>query len=81
MKKVHAVIFALLLSLGALSYAAAETSAQAALCCNDLSNCCNDECCGGPGTVNGCALSCQGGTSITCPQRNTKGTCGSFDLD
>jgi hypothetical protein len=80
MKKTTSLILVLLFSVVMLFGEAINTSAEASLCCNDLTNCCNDECCSGPGNPSGCALNCQDGTGITCPKKNSGGTCsGSGD--
>ena len=75
MKKMRVLVFALLCSLSVLTAEAIRATAEAALCCNDLVDCCNSECCGGPGSVNVCTLTCQGGTIIECPRRGKDGGC------
>lgn len=79
MKKTTSLIMVLLFSVLMLAGEAINASAEAALCCNDLTNCCNDECCSGPGTPSGCSVACQDETNIECPKKNKGGTCSLID--
>lgn len=75
MKKTTSLILVLLFSAVMLVGEAINASAEAALCCNKLSSCCNDECCAGPGMPNGCVMNCESGTNIECPGKTKGGGC------
>jgi hypothetical protein len=78
MRKERIWLAALTLSLGLLGMQAFNLTAQAAdLGCSALSDCCNEEHCSGPGTANGCKITCQDETVITCPTKPAKG-CGAL---
>ena len=77
MKKTTSLILVLLFSAVMLFGEAINTSADAALCCNDVLTCCGAECCSGPGSPSFCHLDCQDGSAVTC--RNKQGTCGEGD--
>ena len=44
------------------------------LACSTITGCCGSATCGGPGSVNGCTLTCAGGGTITCA-KVVNGTC------
>lgn len=75
MKKSTSLIMVLLFSALLLVGEAINASAEAALCCNDLSLCCNTECCDGAGTPSGCDLACASGSNISCPKKAKKDSC------
>ena len=70
MKKTTSLVLALLFSTVMLAGEAINATAEASLCCNDLSGCGGTECCGGDGrgTANGCIIQCDSGTGILCPK-------------
>lgn len=70
MKKTISLMLALLFSAVILAGEAVNATAEAALCCDDLSGCGSTECCAGDGrgTANGCIIQCDTGTGIVCPK-------------
>jgi hypothetical protein len=75
MKKVNMLILSLSFSFLALSFVAVERVGFAqhemgveGLACSDLKGCLNSQSCGMRGTPNGCTLTCQDETVITCPK-------------
>ncbi|HXQ69067.1 MAG TPA: hypothetical protein VN844_01155, partial [Pyrinomonadaceae bacterium] len=75
MKKVQMLILGLTFSLLVLSCFAIERVGVAqmeieGLGCGDLLGCLNKQNCGMKGTPNGCVITCQDTTVITCPKAN-----------
>lgn len=68
MKKTTSLMVALLFSAVMLLGEAINITAQAALCCDDLTGCGSTECCSGSGTPTSCTMVCQSGTTIVCPK-------------
>ena len=78
MKKTNSIILALaLLFVSLFSLAVEEKSIAADLHCQSLTSCCGAAGCDGPGSVNGCKISCAGGGDITCATKGSDGKCGS----
>ena len=78
MKKTNSIILVLTLLFVSLLSLAVETKSIAAdLHCQSLTSCCGAAGCDGPGTVNGCKVSCAGGGDITCATKGSDGKCGS----
>lgn len=76
MKKINFAIGALTLSLVLLSAGLFEAKVQGSnLECSSISGCCGSANCGGPGTVNGCTLTCTGGGTISCAKQDRNGIC------
>lgn len=61
MKKIDFAISLLTLLLLVVSSGLLAPRVFANLECTDLSECCGNANCGGPGQVNGCTLTCTGG--------------------
>ena len=71
MKRVQMLILGLTFSLLFLSCLAMEGVGSAQLSdlgCGDLTGCLNKQSCGMKGTPNGCVITCQDETVITCPK-------------
>jgi len=77
MKKIQMLILGLSFSLLVLSCFAVERvgvaqdiEIESDLGCGDLMGCLNRQSCGMKGTPNGCVITCQDTTVITCPKAN-----------
>jgi hypothetical protein len=77
MKKIQMLILGLSFSLLVLSCFAVERvgvaqdiEIESNLGCQDLLGCLNKQTCGMKGTPNGCVITCQDETVITCPKAN-----------
>lgn len=77
MKKIDFTISLLILSLLVVVSFGLLTPrvVQANLACPDVEECCGSANCNGPGTVNGCTLTCLGGGTITCDRKGKDGFC------
>lgn len=70
MRKERIWVAALALSFALMGAQAFNLETHASdLGCAALSDCCNEEHCSGPGTANGCKITCQDETVITCPAK------------
>lgn len=86
MKRTNWIVLAMALLFVFLFSLAVEKNISAAdLHCTSMTNCCGAAGCNGPGTVNGCKISCAGGGEITCATKASDGKCGSggseFELE
>lgn len=70
MKKATSLMIVLSFSAVMLFGEAIKATAEAALCCDDLSGCGGTVCCdgNGRGTANGCIIQCDSGVGIICPK-------------
>ena len=76
MKKIDFAIALMSLLLLVLSSTLVERRVTGAnLECSSVNDCCGSANCGGPGSVNGCTLTCTGGGTITCERKNKQGLC------
>ena len=75
MKKIQMLVLGLTFSLLVLSCFAlerigvAQIEPESDLGCQDLLGCLNKQTCGMRGTPNGCVITCQDETVITCPKK------------
>jgi hypothetical protein len=77
MKKIDFAISVMTLLLLVVSSGLIESRVRGSiLACTDIEGCCGNEVCNGPGTVNGCSITCEGGGVITCNgKKNKDGSC------
>lgn len=76
MKKIDFAISLMTLLLVVLSSSLVPPRVSGSnLACPDLQDCCGSANCNGPGSVNGCTLTCTGGGTITCDKKGKDGLC------